>query len=681
MQPTLNIQGFIAGIDLEPDEYLLPLHEVIINSIQSIEDKTDGEKGQISIKVVRGKQGSLLGNFDKPYKSIEGFEVCDNGVGFVKERFQAFNDAFTEINKRKGCKGIGRYTVLACMGSMEVNSTFKEKGKWLNRTFRFDSKHGIFPGNDENIQPVKDSRLVTVVKLNNYHKKFQEYINNKRIEVADIAESIIQHCLLYFISNEIPLLRIFNDNEPDRILTINDQYRSVVKFDNEVKAININGIKKPFQLNYIRNYNNKVHSFHLCANKREVGKRTSISNYIPSFVHSLADGNLKKYFLSVYVTGEFLDEKANNQRNKFSIPPKMDEKNTYDEICMDELMIALSNNVREQYSKSIISAEKEKNERIQKYILDPQKPRLSYRHLLTVENVFEDIPANATDERLEAELHKKVFTLEQKRSKAFERAFAKKKYDKEEFGKIIHEVLREESAFSSGKLADLMIRRKAIIKLFGKYLEWRTDENYMLEEDLHNIIFTMGAETDKMPCDYHNLWLLDERLTYHSRTTSDRQIRSNKHIASDSQKETDLMIYDFPWAYTDNPKSINSLVIFEFKRPGRDMMQNSKDRKLDEQVVNYFEKLMESKAKSSKGEFLRINDTTPKFGYVICELHNELIEYNRKHNGFKPTPYGTLYKINPEINQYIEVMTYQTMLDFAEKRHDAFFKALGIDNL
>lgn len=681
MAQTLNIKGFIAGIDIEPDEFMLPLHEVVVNSIQAIEDKTSSEKGQISIKVIRGKQISLDGDFDKPYLPIEGFEVYDNGIGFISERFNAFNDAFTEINKKKGCKGVGRYTVLACMGSLEVNSTYCENGEWKKRSFKFDSINGISSEKDSKIEVESENECLTIVKLNNYHKKFQDYINLNTIELENIAESIIQHCLLYFISNEIPLIRIYNENEIEKAITINDLYRSVIKFDNEVKQVNLQNINSQFLLNYIRNYKNKTHSFHLCANKREVGKKISISNYIPSFVHSIMDEDNRKYFVSVYVTGEFLDEKANNQRNKFSIPLKSDEKNSFDTICLEELMTDLSENVKKQYSSIINTAEKEKNLRIQNYILDPNRPRLAYRHLLTVNDIFNDIPATVTDERLETELHKKVFSLEQKRSKAFEKAFNKKKYDKEEFGKIIHEVLREEAAFSAGKLADLMIRRKAVIKLFKKYLEWRSDKNYMLEEDLHNIIFTMGAETDSMPYDYHNLWLLDERLTYHSRTTSDRQIRTNKHFASDSQKETDLMIYDFPWAYTDNPSNINSLVIFEFKRPGRDMLQSLDDKKLDTQVEGYFEKLMESKAKSDKGVFLQIKDSTPKFGYVICDLHNDLIEYNRKHNGFKPTPYNTLYKINPEINQYIEVMSYQTMLDFAEKRHEAFFKALGIDNV
>ena len=76
-----------------------------------------------------------------------------------------------------------------------------------------------------------------------------------------------------------------------------------------------------------------------------------------------------------------------------------------------------------------------------------------------------------------------------------------------------------------------------------------------------------------------------------------------------------------------------------------------------------------------------IQDNTAKFGYIVCELHKELEEYNVKHNYFKKTPYGTLYKINSELNKYIEVMSYQTMIDFAEKRHNAFFRAFGIDNL
>lgn len=563
---------------------------------------------------------------------------------------------------------------------MDVESMFLVNSVKHRRKFKFDSINGVTP-EANNLEIFSDDfEFSTKISLNNFKKQYYDYVVEKRIELEDIAHGIIQHSLLYFVSDNVPVIRIFNDNQKDDAIILNDLFKEIIKFDKEPKVVKIGTIKTPFTLNYLRNYKNKSHSFHLCANQREVGNKINCSNYIPSFVPPLQDSKGKEYYISVYITGKFLDEKANMQRNRFNLPTKSDDKNQFDEVSLDELLEETSNDVQLQYKDFIVAAEKVKSERITNYILNPKNPRLAYKHLLSVENVFNDIPANISDERLESELHKKTFQLEQKRSKVFEKAFSKKKYDKEEFGTVVMNILKEEAAFSIGKLADYVIRRKAIINLFKKYLEWRDNENYMLEEDLHNIIFTMGAETSNMPCEFHNLWLLDERLTFHSYTTSDKQLRTDKHIDSDSQRETDLLIYDFPWAFSDNQDSINSLVVFEFKRPGRDM-NTSKDKKLESQVELYFEKLMESKAKSDKGRYLKIQENTPKFGYIICDLHNELIDYNTKHNYFKKTPYNTLYKINESLNMYFEVMDYQTLIDFAEKRHNAFFKALGIDNL
>ena len=679
MAQTLNIRGFVNGIEIGPDEYLLPLQECIVNAIQSIEDKSDN-KGIISIKVLRGKQLPIGEDFDKPYSPITGFEIFDTGIGFIDKRFQAFNNAFTDLNKDKGCKGVGRYTVLACFEKMEIDSSFFENGEWKGRRFNFDVPNGVNPEDDTNIYLNETKEHQTIVKLIQYKENFQRYINTNRFEIVDIARGIIEHCLLYFIQNEVPKIRIYNEDDLRSSIFINDVFTGEVRFDSSTKPVTIGSVKPVFNINYIRNYSSKSHSVHLCANKREVGKKISMTACIPSFVNSLKDEKSDNYYVSAYVTGDFLDERANNQRNKFTIPQKSEDKNSLDLISIDELLSEVSKNIRSQYSDHILTAETEKNNKIKEYILNPKKPRLAYKHLLSVENIFDDIPSNISDERLESELHKKVFKLEQKRSKAFSKAFAKKKYDKEEFSKIISDVLKEESAFSAGKLADLMVRRKAVIKLFRKYLEWRSDGNYMLEEDLHNIIFTMGAESDSMPKEYHNLWLLDERLTFNAFINSDRQLRTNKHHDTNSQLEPDLMIYDFPWAFSDNPNNVNSIVLFEFKRPGRDM-NSSEDKKLDAQLDAYFEKLMESKAKSNKGKLLNIQDSTPKFGYIICELHKDLIEYNVTRNYFKKTPHNTLYKINPELNLYYEVMSFETMIEFAEKRHDAFFQALGIDSL
>lgn len=682
IEQKVHFKGLINSIDINPEEFLLPLQEVVVNSIQSIQDNDNVSSGKIIIEINRKNQPILdFGDNEKPpYNPIIGYTVKDNGTGFTNKRLEAFRTPYTDFGSANhGCKGIGRYTVLACFNSMDIESFYYENGEKSCRLLRFDNINGLHKVINDSITLPKE--VYTKIKLHLYKEPYLKYIENNKIEKADVIEGIIQHCLLYFINDTAPTILLkeeFEDLEDSIVL--NNIYRDIIQIEKIDKDILILDIEQPFVLNYIRNYNGvQSHSLHLCANNRQVGKKQTLTKYIPSF-KELYDEDRKKYHLSLYVTSEFLNGKAHPQRNKFSIPDKDEKMNDYDSISLDGLFKVLAENVRGTYSDYIDEAEKEKGERIKDYILDVKKPRVRYKHLLSIEGAFKDIPINATDETLEARLHEISFKLEQKREKAFEKIFEKRKYDKEEFGKILHDVLREEASFSKDKLADLMIKRKSVIKLFRKYLEWRDDENYMLEEDLHNIIFTMGADSNNIPDEYHNLWLLDERLTFHTFTASDQKLKSNKQLDSDSKKEPDLFIYDTPYAYSDNPNNINSMVLFEFKRPGRDM-NNSSDKKLDYQLDMYFEKLSESKAKNSKGIYLNIEDETPKFGYIVCDLHKDLVNYNIKRNGFKRTPHGTLYKVNPELNLYFEVLDYGHLIDFAEQRHEVFFKALGIHSL
>lgn len=173
---TINLSGFVSNIEIDPDEYLLPLQEVIVNSIQSIEDKLNASQSSIGIKVIRAAEPVLSEEeFGEPYYSITGFEVTDNGVGFVEERFKAFNEIYTDINKAKGCKGVGRYSVLACFHDMEVDSTYYEDNEWRRRVFKFSAKDGVVIDKDLVELQVEQEVLSTKVRLNNYKKDFINY--------------------------------------------------------------------------------------------------------------------------------------------------------------------------------------------------------------------------------------------------------------------------------------------------------------------------------------------------------------------------------------------------------------------------------------------------------------------------------------------------------------------------
>ncbi|MFN9352882.1 MAG: hypothetical protein ACK567_03155 [Chitinophagales bacterium] len=677
IEQKLNFKGLIDSLDIKPEEYLLPLNEAIVNSLQSLEDsKLELKKQEILIDIHRKARTDLdFPSEASGYIPIDSFTIYDNGVGFTNERVDAFGTPFTNFNLKKGGKGVGRYTVLACFKNIDIDSSFESDSKYYTRKYKFDNKLGFqkYPENvsesGENIQ------LITKVMLSSYREPFLKYIINKQISINDIANGIIQHCLLYFINpDKIPLIRLkYSEQNIKDAMILNDNYKNVLEIE-KTDTIPVPNLKEPLRLTYIRNYEPvHAHSFHLCANLRQVGNKTTLTEYIPSF-KEFYNGD-RKYHINVYVESDYLDNNNNPQRNRFTIPDRPDKKELFNKVSLEEIYEVVSANVRETYKEHIQKSEFEKNEKVRDYILNPKKPRYGYRYLLNIPEAFITIPINASEDTLEEKLHEIEYKLEQKRSKAFDKALGKRKFDKEEFSEIINNVLREEAQFSKDKLADLIVRRKAVINLFRKYLEYRHEDKYMLEADLHNIIFTMGADTDNIPNGYHNLWLLDERFNFHTFTASDKKNKSNKKLESEGNLEPDIAIYDIPQVFTDNVDKINSLVVFELKKPGMEFPDNTK---LDSLIEKYFMQLLESKVKSEKGRPINITNDNTKYGYVICELNPKIEEFNKKWNGFKKSPFGNLYKINPDLNLHIEVMTYTQLLEFAEQRHEVFFRALGI---
>jgi len=93
MSTIVNLRSYIAGLDITPVDFLLPLHEVVVNSIQSIEDSDNNKSGLITINTLRDSQIIIESEEEgKPYSPIIGFEIIDNGIGFISKRFVAFNE-------------------------------------------------------------------------------------------------------------------------------------------------------------------------------------------------------------------------------------------------------------------------------------------------------------------------------------------------------------------------------------------------------------------------------------------------------------------------------------------------------------------------------------------------------------------------------------------------------------
>lgn len=679
----MSVKSKVDEINLRPHEFLLPLFEVVVNSILSVTDNHPNGGGLIDIYIERTaynelfKTDAFLNNEGKIVPiSIDNIIIKDNGIGFDDENFRSFNMAYSEKNRSRGCKGVGRFTVLACFEEMYITSVYKVGNIQLKREFSFDVINEVNPkdGHPQILNSAEKNE--TVVKLNSCRQKFKE---KSALSTKQIAKDIIEHCLPFFINNNVPTI-ILHDNLDNTELILNDIIGTVINF--EGKPLPFHPIKDSdeFKLLLVKRSDAKTHRLRLCANNRVVGRSDNLGNLIPGFEGSFKNENEEDYCLDAYVLSSFLDSRVNTVRNSFNIPTQLEDYSVIDEITISGIQSSVKSILESKYATTLEKIKAINYNRIKRYILNPKKLRVQYRSLLSRKDLLKNIPTNLSDDRLEEFLHKIKFILEKELSNGLKKATKKGKVeDYAEYSTIVKKLIDQDAQFAKDKLADLLIQRKAILQLLKKMLKISKDGDYKLEEDLHNLIFPMGESTDSIPYEYHNLWLLDERLAFHSYTNSDKKIKSNPILSSISNKEPDIAIFDFPWAFSEKQSQMNSMVIFEFKRPGRDM-NTTLDKNLDSQIMIYFQDLMESKAKDYNGEYVNLEKTTPKFGYVVCDLHKDLIEHNVNFNGFRQTPYKTLYKLNDVINLHIEVMSYQQLIEMSEKKHLAFFKELGIEN-
>ena len=299
-------------------------------------------------------------------------------------------------------------------------------------------------------------------------------------------------------------------------------------------------------------------------------------------------------------------------------------------------------------------------------------------------NILNSIPPNLSEDKLEEYLYKLSFNARKNVEQNIEKFIKSKKLSEDAINQIIEDI-KEKTAYDVDSLADYMTRRKAIIELFDKFLDADENGEYKLEEDVHNLIFPLGLTNSELDYENHNLWLLDERFITYKFIASDKSITSYSQVKS--RKELDLVMVENPQMF-DNPISfgdkssgeVNSMVIFEFKRPGDTAHQKRLTDyrwEFSELIEPYFDEFLYQPIKKNyKGNQVIIKDTTPKFGFVILDFIPEPLMKFNKNKGWKMTPFGTFFKIAPETNLHIEVMTFRKLLEFSKNRHNPFFDKL-----
>lgn len=662
-----DIVGKIKNTRLPKTKPLFPLFEAISNSIHAIEE-ANISNGQIIVQIER--DNSQIDIEDKSeFYPIRSINIEDNGIGFTKDNYDSFLTAESTYKYRHGAKGIGRFLWLKAFESVKIESIYSENGSRFHRGFNFlPQDDGIFNHIDENTSITKNKTIIHLEKLKEEFKKYCP----KNIET--ISRSIIDHFIIYLLLRNCPKI-IISDEEIS--INLNDLYRKEI--EPSASDILFDVKKQSFGLFLIKLYNTywPNHLIHLCADNREV-KNINMCRHIPDLTGKKEDAK-GTYLYQAYIISDYLDKNVNAERTDFDIIQEDQNILFEEEINQDDIINAAINEIKILLKDYLNEIRTQKINEYKDYI-NANAPE--YRPLVQFKpNSLDEIPPHLPEDKLDVELFRqqKNFEVENKvKQKEIIGQDISDIKDLDEFKEKYVKYVEEVNAIGKSKLTQYIIHRRAVLELFERYLSLKSDDTYWQEDSIHKLIFPLKKTSDDIDFSQQNLWIIDERLSYHKHLASDIPLKQNKNIKVQSNDRPDLLIFNGSFAFVNSEFPYDSIVIIEFKRPGRDAY-SEEDKNPVDQVIRYIRKIREGKAKNKNGQYVQIkSENTPFYAYIICEFSPKVTAIIESKDYIKtPDGYGYFY-FHKNYNAYIEILSFNKLLKDAKERNRILFEKLGI---
>lgn len=675
MKMELNLLGRVDNLHLPVTGALIPLYEAVVNSIQAIEDLGSASGMAVRINVIReaASQASLTGDRELP--PIRGFEIVDTGIGFNEANYTSFRTSDSRFKQAKGGKGIGRLFWLKAFESVTIESVFDNKGSKARRKIEFALNS--ISSSDETATP--NSKIETKVTLLGFKEAYRKACKKR---TASIAERLIEHCLIYLLDPKCPNISI-HDAVENVDISLNQRFKEIFDDRQKKATFTLPSTKESFELILLSVYSAEEISskLHWCANGRDVFEE-SLSKLVPNLRGKIKDSDSRSYVIVAYLSGKFLDEKVNADRSAFNIQEENlnPEQGELDKlITLSEIRSNASQTIKNLLEPELAPIQKEKHENIRKYVSEnaPQ-----YRALVDFESkTLEEIPPGLTEEKLDVELHKAQFKLEarlKEQGQKFIQEIKNAPAETEEIKKKQEEYFKQVSAVSQANLAKYVLGRKVILELYSDAIKQKENGKFEKEEFVHNLIFPRYKTSNEIKYDQHNLWIVDERLAYHSYLASEKKISALEGVESTSEERPDVIVFNNPSVFTEGSDgSFSSVTIIEFKRPGReDASTNGRDP--IQQLYDYVNEVREGRCRDKDGHELRVAPQVPFFAFLVCDLTPEVVKA-AKGAGLTPAADNQGYfGFNPGYSAYIEILSFKKVFQDAQKRNRAFFDKLSL---
>lgn len=652
-----SLEGRIRNLRHFKPEALLPLFEAIVNSIQAIEEAGDIKKGKVVVRIKRDTRQSMLKFSDHEIlPNIIGFEIEDNGIGFNNKNYESFQTADSTYKLQKGGKGVGRFLWLKAFEKVEVVSTFRgEDNSFYEREFNFTVNKGVKQKSLKKSQAVKK----TIVRLMGFDEDYRKQPSAYKT-ASKIAQRIFEHCLTRFISGLAPDIYVVDDADSSKI----SLYSLYNEIQDNIVTDHFSINDKDFNLHHIRLYSTRsqTHQLVYCAHGRDVKSR-QIGKLFGTSIQFDDDG--KKFFYSAYVTSPFLDEKVDQYRQEFDIQDKPNLI-TGEDITMELIEGKALSLSKIHLAHVIESIEAQKADKVSKYIQN-ESPMLRAVMKYCPE-AMNDIELNTSDEKMAQTLYSYKGKAEYEIKKNSEKLLRSQAKSIDEIKFQYDELSQKLEDFQKDQLAGYVVFRKMIIDLLDKKLSLNTEGKYHNEDIVHDIIFPRKADSDTIGYDNHNLWLIDELLSFHSFAPSDKRLCD--FTTSSSEERPDVLIF----SEVGDDRRARSISVLEFKKPQR----TSFDEDPTKQLFRYVREVRKSGVWLPTGRKITVDSTTRFYCYAICDITPQIVEFAENGNYASLQGEFGFYNYNRVHNAHVEIVAFDKIVIDAKQRHKAFFENLGI---
>ncbi|MEA3030552.1 MAG: hypothetical protein QOG13_1877 [Sphingomonadales bacterium] len=639
---------------------LIPLFEAISNSIHSVQTRFKSQvakRGHIEITVSKAKGR-------RPLTIL----VVDNGIGLDKANFEAFSTTDTDHKIEIGGKGVGRLLWLDCFQSIHVESVYQAGAKMRRRSFDFSLRR------EEQITNYEDKlaevgaiesgmRLIfNGLRDNGYAEKFPS-------RLGFVFRHVTSHFLPTFIGKKSPTIVVNCEGDirtyPGEIdtyihrrtdvpkLTSDDfgELRLVLMECDKIASADLQG----------------KHFVHFIAHDRTV-KSQAIDGKLG--LRFFGDDGDRVFHACIF--GRYLDRNVNQERTAFTFEDSVIDR-IVNEVCMPQISQFLAEPLSRQRS--------EQGDIVQKIV--DSYPSVAFGPVPELQTY---VPlGELKDDAIFGHLSQQRYRRDERQAEKIRSVLSRLKagkIDGARFQAAIAEASKAIEETEQRSLAEYVVRRKVVLDflelLIRKVRSDTSDSSYQREDVLHSFICPMQINgTAEGPLEVvpasHDLWVVDERLTFAQYFSSDVSF-DEMSKAYQSDERPDLLIFDRVHGLRES-EGASKVLLVEFKRPGRSQYADAENPQF--QVQRYVKKLLSQSERDVRGRPVRLSANTVFYCFIVADCLGRLDEWT---DAWARTADGRGRIFHPQgaFKGSIELIEWDALIKDARDRNQAFFERAGI---